>query len=292
MTKHYYKILGVSEDASTEEIEEAYVLLKDKFNPVKNPNSVFLREMSEQLTEAYDTLSNEERRIDYDYDFLGKAKPKPKVIPIIVFFKCEKDSFTEGEELLFSWEVIDADIVRIEPFGLLVDASGEQRIKVQKGQEVIKLKAINTSSEVVIETDIVLVYTPQTRQVGVPPPYERSLERRRNEDNTRASNTVYYPTTSGNRVGRSTLFLGLIGYLILVSIAFAIIPRSAELITGLIAIFIGIRCIILIRKRFHDIGQSGWLMLLLLIPFFQVIPALILLIFPGNKGANKYGVRK
>lgn len=291
MTKHYYKILGVSEDASTEVIEEAYVLLKDKFNSVKNPNSVFLREMSEQLTEAYDTLGNEERRIDYNFDFLGIAKPKPKVIPFITFFKCEKNSFTEGEELLFCWEVIDADIIRIEPFGLLVDASGEQRIKIQKGQELIKLKAINTSSEVVIETDIVLVYASQAREVGVPPAYERSLDRRRQEENTRASNTVYYPTTSGNRIGRSKLFLGLIGYLILASITLAIIPKSASLISGLIVLFIGIRCIILIRKRLHDIGQSGWLMLLLLIPFFQVIPGLILLIFPGNKGANKYGIR-
>jgi uncharacterized membrane protein YhaH (DUF805 family) len=42
-------------------------------------------------------------------------------------------------------------------------------------------------------------------------------------------------------------------------------------------------------KRLHDIGWSGWLWLLQLIPLVGGIFALIMLVAPGTPGRNQYG---
>lgn len=42
-------------------------------------------------------------------------------------------------------------------------------------------------------------------------------------------------------------------------------------------------------KRLHDIGWSGWIILLAQIPFLNMIIGLGLFLFSGTKGPNKYG---
>lgn len=53
----YYRVLGIQENASQEEIEQAYVDALDKYNPEKNPNSPFLVTMTQQVNEAYQAIS-------------------------------------------------------------------------------------------------------------------------------------------------------------------------------------------------------------------------------------------
>lgn len=47
--------------------------------------------------------------------------------------------------------------------------------------------------------------------------------------------------------------------------------------------------IILARRRFHDMGKSGWLSILAIIPLVQIVVGLWLLFGPGDEGANEYG---
>lgn len=42
-------------------------------------------------------------------------------------------------------------------------------------------------------------------------------------------------------------------------------------------------------RRAHDFGQSGWLAILVAIPSFGLLAALILIFIPGQRGPNKYG---
>jgi len=42
-------------------------------------------------------------------------------------------------------------------------------------------------------------------------------------------------------------------------------------------------------QRLHDLGWSGWLYLLNLVPLVNSIFPLLLLVLPGNTGANQYG---
>lgn len=65
MSKDYYKILGVSKDASAEEIKSAYRNLSKKWHPDLN-HSPEAKDKFAEINEAYEVLSNPEKRRQYD----------------------------------------------------------------------------------------------------------------------------------------------------------------------------------------------------------------------------------
>ncbi|WP_315076463.1 DnaJ domain-containing protein [uncultured Clostridium sp.] len=64
--KNYYKILGVSESANKDEIKKAFRNLAKKYHPDKNKDNPDAIEMFQQINEAYEILSNESSREEYD----------------------------------------------------------------------------------------------------------------------------------------------------------------------------------------------------------------------------------
>ncbi len=68
-------------------------------------------------------------------------------------------------------------------------------------------------------------------------------------------------------------FLGVIGMLIL-------------MLVGIAGIFFSFSLAI---RRLHDIGWSGWLALLFIVPCVNFIFGLLILFIPGNSGGNEYG---
>lgn len=69
--KDYYKILGVRRDATQDEIKEAYRKLAKKYHPDLNPNNKEAEEKFKEVNEAYQILSDPEKR--KQYDLLGSA---------------------------------------------------------------------------------------------------------------------------------------------------------------------------------------------------------------------------
>lgn len=65
-TKDYYKILGVSKDASQEEIKKAYRKLARKYHPDLNPGDKSAEEKFKEVNEAYAVLGDEKQRALYD----------------------------------------------------------------------------------------------------------------------------------------------------------------------------------------------------------------------------------
>jgi curved DNA-binding protein len=64
--KDYYKVLGVERKASEVEIKRAYRKLALKYHPDRNPNDQKAEEKFKEINEAYQVLSDSEKRARYD----------------------------------------------------------------------------------------------------------------------------------------------------------------------------------------------------------------------------------
>lgn len=62
----YYKVLGISKEATTDEIKKAYRKLARKLHPDINPNDKEAQSKFQKLNEANEVLSNPEKRKKYD----------------------------------------------------------------------------------------------------------------------------------------------------------------------------------------------------------------------------------
>ncbi len=64
---NYYQILGVSQDASAEDIKKAFRRMALQYHPDRNPENVQeAGEKFKEINEAYEVLSDEQRRWQYD----------------------------------------------------------------------------------------------------------------------------------------------------------------------------------------------------------------------------------
>ncbi len=64
--RDYYEILGIAKNASEEEIKKAYRKLAIKYHPDKNPDDKSAEEKFKEAAEAYEVLSNAEKRQRYN----------------------------------------------------------------------------------------------------------------------------------------------------------------------------------------------------------------------------------
>lgn len=64
--RDYYEVLGVSKNATADEIKKAYRQKAIQFHPDRNPGDKDAEEKFKEAAEAYDVLSNEEKRQRYD----------------------------------------------------------------------------------------------------------------------------------------------------------------------------------------------------------------------------------
>jgi molecular chaperone DnaJ len=75
--RDYYEILGVNRDASEEDIKKSYRKMAMKHHPDRNPDSKDSEEKFKEAKEAYEVLSNAEKR--RAYDAYGHAGVNPQM---------------------------------------------------------------------------------------------------------------------------------------------------------------------------------------------------------------------
>ena len=117
--KDYYEILGVKKDTTPEEIKKAYRKLALKYHPDRNSSDGDTEKKFKEINEAYQVLSNPEKRARYDqfgsaegmggFDFQGRGFSDSGnfgdfVIFLILFLEQElekvKEEFVLKEELI------------------------------------------------------------------------------------------------------------------------------------------------------------------------------------------------
>ncbi len=71
--RDYYEILGLSKSSTPEEIKKAYRKIAIQFHPDKNPGNKEAEEKFKEAAEAYEVLSNADKRAQYDR--FGHSRP-------------------------------------------------------------------------------------------------------------------------------------------------------------------------------------------------------------------------
>ena len=82
--RDYYEVLGVSKDATPEEIKKAYRKKAVQYHPDRNPDDKDAEEKFKEAAEAYDVLSDTEKRISSQISEIFSATYSVAVAEVII----------------------------------------------------------------------------------------------------------------------------------------------------------------------------------------------------------------
>jgi len=111
----YYETLGVSRDASDEQIKKAYRKLVLQFHPDRNPNSKEAEAKIRDINAAYEVIGDPEKRSLYERLRFGafEVKEAPPD-PAVILEEMGKKLYEEGRKELFALLMKDVKRVKVE----------------------------------------------------------------------------------------------------------------------------------------------------------------------------------
>ena len=71
--RNYYQVLGVPRNATAEEVKKSFRKLARQYHPDVNPNDKTAEEKFKDINEAYDVLSDDNKRLEYDTQLFGRS---------------------------------------------------------------------------------------------------------------------------------------------------------------------------------------------------------------------------
>ena len=74
MYKDYYKILNVNIFSNIDSIKKSYREFAMKYHPDRNSGDILSEEKFKDITEAYEILSDEKKRMEYNLKYLVNSK--------------------------------------------------------------------------------------------------------------------------------------------------------------------------------------------------------------------------
>ena len=108
----YYRILGVSREASDEDIKKAYRKLVFEYHPDRNPDSTQAEEKIREINAAYEIIGDSEKRRSYDRLYWSGEPRADTVDPGVILQNMEQTLFDEGRKELFA--ILMQDVTRIK----------------------------------------------------------------------------------------------------------------------------------------------------------------------------------
>ncbi len=109
---NYYEVLGISREASDEDIKKAYRKLVFEHHPDRNPHRKDADERIREINVAYEIVGDPEKRKTYDRLSWG-AEPRAETVdPDAIFNEMERKLFDEGRKELFA--ILMKDVKRVK----------------------------------------------------------------------------------------------------------------------------------------------------------------------------------
>lgn len=108
----YYRILGVSREASDDEIKKAYRKLVFQHHPDRNPDSKDAEAKIREINAAYEIVGDVEKRRSYDRLSWGDEPRAETVDPAVILDEMEHKLFDEGRKELFA--ILMKDVKRVK----------------------------------------------------------------------------------------------------------------------------------------------------------------------------------
>jgi molecular chaperone DnaJ len=108
----FYRILGVSREASNDVIKKAYRKLVFEHHPDRNPDNKEAEEKIRDINAAYEVIGDAEARRNYDRLNWGEEFTPDVVDVTVVLEEMERKLFDEGRKELFA--LLMKDVARIK----------------------------------------------------------------------------------------------------------------------------------------------------------------------------------
>jgi molecular chaperone DnaJ len=110
----FYRVLGVSREASDDVIKKAYRKLVFEHHPDRNPNSKEAEEKIREINAAYEVIGDAEARRNYDRLNWGDEFAPDVVDVAVLLEEMEKKLFDEGRKELFAMLMKDVKRIKAE----------------------------------------------------------------------------------------------------------------------------------------------------------------------------------
>jgi molecular chaperone DnaJ len=110
----YYRVLGVSREATDEDIKKAYRKLVFQHHPDRNPNSSQAEDKIRELNSAYEIIGDPESRRTYDRLHWGDEPRAETADPAFILDEMEKKLCDEGRKEIFAALMKDLPRIKAE----------------------------------------------------------------------------------------------------------------------------------------------------------------------------------
>jgi molecular chaperone DnaJ len=142
----FYRVLGVSRDASDDAIKKAYRKLALQHHPDRNPDSTHAEPKIREINAAYEVVGDPEKRRSYDRLNWGEEPTRDEAVdPAVILDEMEQKLFDEGRKEVFA--VLMKDVKRIKAELAVI----RERTVVDQGYDTFKEAIIQERASEVME---------------------------------------------------------------------------------------------------------------------------------------------
>ncbi len=148
--KNFYNILGITKDATIEDIKKSYKLHASKLHPDKHNGDLFFENKVKEINEAYEILSDSEKRRNYDLLLNTKTISYDQSLK-----KKEALLKTKENEL----KIREKDLIKKEKeLKIRLDSLKKKEQEIQKLKEELILKKMENDDSYLI------IHAPQIKE--------------------------------------------------------------------------------------------------------------------------------